>query len=286
MQQRRLGRTGHMSSIVIMGTAAFWEISQQDADKALDLALAKGVNHIDVAPQYGQAEERTGPWLESRRDQFFVGCKTLERERQPAWVELQRSLEKLRTDHLDLYQLHAVGTFEELDQAMAPGGAIETLMEAREQGLTRWLGITGHGIDVAKVQAEALERFDFDTVMFPIHPRLYGDPEYRKDTEHLLKLCAERDVGVMIIKAVTKGPWGEQPKAYNTWYQPHDKQAQIETGVRFALSQPGVTGIPSAGDVRLLPMILDSAERYQPMTADEQEQAIRESLALEPLFAR
>ncbi|MBZ0277016.1 MAG: aldo/keto reductase [Anaerolineae bacterium] len=284
MQQRPLGRTGHLSSIIIFGTAAFWEIDQESANQALDLALADGVNHIDVAPQYGQAEERLGPWLESHRDQFFVGCKTLERGRGASWADLQRSLQRLRTPAVDLYQLHAVGTFEDLEAALKPGGAIETLQEAREKGLTRWLGITGHGLQAPAVHTAALERFDFDTVMFPIHPRLYANTEYRRDTERLLALCAEKQVGVQIIKAATKGPWGSQGQAYNTWYQPYDTAERIAQGVRFALSQPGVTGIPSAGDVRLLPMVLEAGKHFIPLTDGEQAALIDESRAIDPLF--
>jgi aryl-alcohol dehydrogenase-like predicted oxidoreductase len=135
MEKRRLGRTNHMSTLVIFGGAAFWEISQADANATLDLALEAGINHIDVAPQYGQAEERMGPWLENHRDKFFLGCKTLERSRKESWAELHRSLEKLHTNTLDLYQLHAVGTFEELETALVPDGAIHTLLEARHQQL-------------------------------------------------------------------------------------------------------------------------------------------------------
>jgi len=284
METRRLGRTNHLSTVVIVGTAAFWQISQEKANEALDLALEHGVNHIDVAPSYGQAEERVGPWLEARRDQFFVGCKTLERSRDAAWAELQRSLEKLRTKQLDLYQLHAVNSFEELNAALKPGGAIEALMDAREKGLTRYLGITGHGLDSPAVFAEALERFDFDTIMFPIHPRLYVDTKFRRDAGQLLQMAADRDVGVMIIKSIARGAWGSQPKNYNTWYQPFDQQQEIENGVRFALSQPGVTGIPSAGDTRLLPLVIEAAERFTPMSAEEQEALIEQSKVLDPMF--
>jgi aryl-alcohol dehydrogenase-like predicted oxidoreductase len=284
MEKRRLGRTNHMSSVVIFGSAAFSEISQEKANEALDLALAHGVNHIDVAPQYGQAEERIGPWLESRRDQFFLGCKTLERGREGAWAQLHRSLEKLHTDRLDLHQLHAITSFEELDRAIARGGAIEALVQAREQGLTRWLGITGHGIHSPAVFAQALERFDFDTIMYPIHPRLYADPQYRRDSERLLQMAADRDVGVMIIKSITRAAWGTQTKNYNVWYQPYDTPQEIEQGVRFALSQPGVTGIPSAGDVRLLPMVIEAAERFTPMSKAEQEALIEASKELDPMF--
>jgi len=284
MEKRRLGRTNHMSSVVIFGAAAFWEIDCETAEQALDMALAAGVNHIDVAPQYGQGEERVGPWLESRREQFFLGCKTLERGRAEAWAELHRSLDKLRTTHLDLYQLHAVGTFEELDAVFAAGGAIEALIEAQEKKLTRWLGITGHGLDTPRVHLEALRRFDFDTVMFPINPALYANADYRRDTERLLETCAARDVGVMVIKSIAKGPWGDKPKVYNSWYEPFDQQEAIMTGVRFALSQPGVTCVASAADVRLLPMVLKAGQEYAPLSAAEQAEAIAQAAALEPLF--
>lgn len=287
MQKRRLGRTNHESSIIIFGSAAFWDISQEEANAALDMARQAGVNHIDVAPQYGQAEERVGNWLPAYRDEFFLGCKTQEREREAAWQELHRSLEKLQTQQLDLYQLHAIGTMEELDKAFAPGGAIEALQEAKAKGLTRYLGITGHGIDTPNVHAEALHRFDFDTVMFPIHPRLYADAAYRQATEALLALCADKDVGVMIIKSVTKGPWDNRDNAtYNTWYEPYDKQTHIQQGVNFALSLPQVAAVPSAGDVRLLPMVLQAGQNYQPMTADEREALIQTSTQHDPLFVR
>lgn len=284
MEKRRLGRTGQMSSVVIFGGAAFWEISQEEANATLDKVAARGINHLDVAASYGQAEERVGPWLESRREQFFLSTKTENRTRAGAWEELQRSLKRLHTSYIDLYQLHAVVSFEALEKAMSPGGAIETFIEAREQGLVRFLGITGHDLLMPAIHLAALERFDFDTILFPIHPRLYANPDYRRDAERLLKVCVERDIGVMIIKAVTKGPWGAQAKNYTTWYQPFDQYEMIERGVRFALSQPGVTGIPSAGDTRLLPMILDAGDRFQPMSAEEQERVIAESAALEPLF--
>lgn len=284
MEKRLLGRTGQMDSVVILGAAAFWETSQEIANASLDLAASRGINHIDVAASYNQAEERVGPWLESRRDQFFLSTKTEQRTRAAAWEELQRSLKRLRTDHIDLYQMHAVVSFEELEKAMAPGGAIEAFQEAREKGLIRFIGITAHELAAPAVHAAALERFDFDTVMFPIHPRLYADPTYRRNAEHLLKMCLERQVGAMIIKAITKGAWGNRPQNHTTWYEPYDQQADIDRGVRFALSQPAVVGIPSAADTTLLPMILDAADRFQPMSADEQAQLIEASKDLDPLF--
>lgn len=284
LAQRRLGRTGHMSSVVIMGTAAFSKSDPQETNAALDLALAHGVNHIDIAPGYGKAQELVGPWLEPRRNQFFVGCKTEQRGRDGAWADLNRSLELLRTDQFELYQLHAVGTFAELDRCFAPGGSMEVLVEAKQQGLTRYLGITGHGIDTPAVFLEALRRFDFDTLMFPINAQLYGHADYRRTTEELLALAAERDVAVQVIKTVARGPWGDQQKAYNTWYEPHVEEARITNAVRFVLSQP-ISGLASPGDVRLLPAVLNAAESFTPMSAEEQAALIEEATQVTPLFA-
>lgn len=284
MQTRKLGRTGNMSSIIIMGTAAFTGIDQAGADEALDLAASRGVNHIDVAPQYGKAQQVVGPWLASRRDQFFLGCKTLERSASAAWEDLQNSLRLLHTGHFDLYQLHAITGMDELDKAFVKGGAMETLRRAKAEGLTRFLGITGHGLNAPAVFIEALGREDFDTVMFPLNPQLYANEVYRRSAERLLRLCQDRDVGVMIIKSVAKGPWGSGERQYNTWYHPHDTPEGIARGVRFALSQPGVTALPSAGDVTLLPLVLDAAEHYTPMSEAEQADAIAEDGARDPLF--
>ncbi len=285
MQTRQLGRTGHHSTVVIFGGAALWNETQETANQVLDLSLEHGINHIDVAPQYGLAEELVGRWLPPHRKKFFLGCKTMERGRDEAWAQLNESLEKLHTDQFDLHQLHSVGTMEDLELALGKGGAIETLQRAKDEGLTRFLGITGHGIDTPNVHLAALERFDFDTVMFPIHPRLYADVDYRRSAEKLLDVCQSRDVGVMIIKAITKGPWADPDhKAYKTWYEPYDLQSKIDEGVRFALSLPGVAAIPAAGDTRLLPMVIDAAERYTPMAAAERDHAIQDSAALPSLF--
>jgi aryl-alcohol dehydrogenase-like predicted oxidoreductase len=285
MQKRRLGRTGHESTVAIFGGAALWQSDQDHANPAFEKALAAGINHIDVAPQYGNAEDCVGGWLPPHRDKFFLGCKTLERARDDAWAQLQVSLEKLKTDQLDLYQLHAVTDFEQLEMAMAPGGAIEALQRARHEGLTRFLGITGHSHVSPAVQIAALERFDFDTVMFAINPTLYANPDYRRDCETLLGMCQERDVGVQIIKSVAKQPWAEGDKRYLTWYEPFDEQARINQMVRFVLSQPAVTCIPIAGDVRILPMVIEAAENFTPMPESEQAALIGELAGHESIFS-
>lgn len=284
MEKRRLGKTNHWSSIVIFGGAALGNRTQEEANAALDLMAAAGINHIDVAASYGKAETLTGPWLESRREQFFVSTKTEKRDRAGAWEEIQRSLKLLRTSYTDLHQIHAVTEFDEMERALGPGGAIEAFKEARDKGMTRHIGITGHGLKAPAIFIEALERFDFDTVLFPINAVLYANPDYRRDAERLLAIAQERNVGIMAIKSIAKGPWAGRAQTYDTWYEPFDIQDKITQGVRFTLSQPGVTGIPSAGDVRLLPMVIKAAESFKPMSADEQAVWIEQARELEPLF--
>ena len=271
MDQRRLGRTGHMSSVVTFGAAGIGRVQQDVADRAIAGALALGVNHIDVAPSYGDAELRLKPWIPKIRKDVFLGCKTRERTREAAKAELHRSLERLGTDRLDLYQLHSVGKLGDLDACTARGGALEALVEAREEGLVRWLGITGHTHDAPGTHLEALRRFDFDTVMFPLNFVLWAIPEYRQSAETLLRTCADRDVGVHIIKTVAKDPWGGRAKTQATWYEPFTEEAIIERAVAFVLSRP-VTTLCSAGDVTVLPKVLAAAERFRPLNPAEEEE--------------
>ncbi len=284
MEKRRLGRTNHMSTVVIFGGAALGNRTQEEANEALDFALKAGINHIDTAASYGKAETLIGPWLESRRDQFFLGSKTEKRDREGGWRELQRSLELLHTDHLDVEQIHAVTEYEEMEKALGPGGVIEALQDAREKGMIRHIGITGHGLKAPGIFLKALERFDFDTVLFPINAKLYGDPDYRRDAENLLAMVQAKNVGLKAIKSVAKGPWLEQERRYDTWYEPFDIQEKVDQGVRFTLSQPGVTGIPAAGDVNILKLVIAAGERYTPMSADEQAKLIEQARQEEPLF--
>jgi predicted aldo/keto reductase-like oxidoreductase len=283
MQERRFGRTGHMSSIVIFGAFAVGLVSQAQADETLELLLEHGVNHIDVAPSYADAELRLGPWLERARDQFFLGCKTQLRGKGEARQELHRSLERLRVDRFDLYQLHAVTTLEELDQCFAPGGSLEAIVEARQEGLTRFIGITSHGLQAPAVQLAALERFDFDSLLFTLNFQLWADEAYRRDVQALLQVAEQRDLGTMVIKTWARGPWGDEEQRYHTWYEPFDEANMIAQALRFNLSHP-VTGAISAGDARLLPMILDAAERFEPMDPQEQAALVATAGQYEPLF--
>ncbi len=275
-----------MSTVAIFGAAALWEVTQEEADAAMELVVAAGVNHIDVAPQYGLAEERLGSWLarEGQRERFFLGCKTMERTKVGAAAEFRRSLAALRTGHLDLYQLHAVNSLEELDEVTGEGGALEAVLEARDAGLTRFVGITGHGVHAPGVFLQALERYDFDSVLFPLNFVQMANPDYRRDAEELIRVCRERDVGTMVIKSITRGPWGDRPETHTTWYRPFTEPADVQHAIDFVLSHD-VTGICTAGDATLLPLVLEACERFTPMAAEAREALIAEAPAHEPLFA-
>lgn len=284
MQTRRFGRTGHFSTVAIFGGAALWDTTQDVADRALEQIINAGVNHIDVAPSYGKAEVLIGPWMPRERQRFFLGCKTLERTQQGAWEELQRSLEKLKTDHFDLYQIHAITQMEQLDEALRPGGVLDAMLDARAQGLTKFIGITGHGNDSPAVFLEALRRFDFDSILFPINFVQFADEKYRRDTQTLLQECRQRDVGTMIIKAIGKGVWREANRTATTWYVPFVERAQISSAINFVLSQD-VTGICTAGDVDLLQPQLEACENFQPLSEREQEELIATAHQYESVFA-
>lgn len=283
METRRFGRTGHMSTIAIFGAAAFWEISQADADKVMEQVIEAGINHIDVAPSYGQAEERIGPWMPRERQRFFLGCKTTERTKAGAWDEMQRSLKRLQTETFDLYQCHAITTMEELDAITMKGGALEAFVEARQRGLIKFIGITGHGVNAPQIYLEALRRFDFDSVLFPLNFVQMANPDFRKHAEELITTCKTKDVGTMIIKTITKAPWGERQHTANTWYEPFDKMDEIQRAVNFGLSYD-VTGLCTAGDTRILPMVLEACKNFTRLNDTQREEMIQSATQYEPLF--
>lgn len=276
MHYRRLGRLGHMSSVVMYGAAALGSVSQDDADRSIAHALEHGINHFDTAASYGNAEVRMGPSMSrlkrERGDEIFLATKTGERSRDRARAEIERSLQRLQVDRLDLIQLHAVGEMAELDKATGPGGALEAALAAREEGLVRAIGITGHGHQAPVVHLEALRRFPFDAVLCPYNFVLYANADYRRAFDTLAATCAERDVALRVIKAVARGPWPEgAPHRYATWYEPHDEQARIDEAVWFALSRPEITAIAGPGDIGLLPKVIDAAERLQAMDGQRAE---------------
>lgn len=266
METRRLGRTGHNSSVAILGGAAFGSVSTAEAEAPFHHALDAGVNHLDIAPRYGDAEIAVGPLVAEARDRLFVGCKTAERTAEGARRDLARSLERLGTDHFDLYQCHAIRDLDELDAA-AP--AFEVITRARSEGVARFAGVTGHDLGAPKAHLEAVKRYDLDTVMFPLYPRVWADPVYRADAQALLDYCAAHDVGVQVIKAIARRPWGDTAPFARCWYEPETEREAIERGVGFALSTPGVHGFATVGDLELLPRVIEAAANYQPWSESE-----------------
>jgi aryl-alcohol dehydrogenase-like predicted oxidoreductase len=277
VETRRLGRTGHESTIAILGGAAYGRSNPEETATSFADAMARGVNHLDIAPQYGLAEELVGPNIPAVRDRLFVACKTLRKNVDGVKAQAQESLQKLHVDRFDLYQAHAVTSLEVLDERM---GALTEIVRMRDEGLTRFAGITGHDLTVPATFVEALRRFDLDTVMFPVNARLWGDVDYRRDAETLLALCAERDVGVMAIKAGAARPWGDREKWATSWYEP---RTDIENGVRFTLSVPGVHAFATPGDVAVLRQALDAADAFTPMSAVGMAEAI-DTVRDEPLI--
>jgi|TARA_Y100000294_G_scaffold170660_1_gene183198 aryl-alcohol dehydrogenase-like predicted oxidoreductase len=259
IEKRSFGRTGHLSSAVLFGGAAFFKVDQGTADRVLDLLLEFGVNHIDTAPGYGDAELRIGPWMARHRKDFFLATKTRLRDYQGAREEIRRSLERLRTDHVDLLQLHALIHPDEWDQALGPGGALEAVIEAREEGLVRFIGVTGHGWNAAAMHRRSLERFDFDSVLMPWNWFAANHPTYATDFETTAALCQKRNIAVQTIKGVARGPWaaGAQ-RSHRTWYQPLENEADIRQAVHWVLARPGIF-LNSVGDVELLPAVLRAA---------------------------
>jgi aryl-alcohol dehydrogenase-like predicted oxidoreductase len=275
MQRRRLGRLGHMSSVLIYGGAALAAVDQEAADRSVRLALDAGINHFDVAASYGDAELRLGSWMPRIRERIFLATKTELRDRDQAWAQINRSLDRLRTDHVDLIQIHAVGDLAELDRVTGPGGSLEAAKRARDEGLAGAVGITGHGHQAPATHREALRRFGFDTVLTPWNPVLGRDPAYRSDYQALVAEVQAQDVGLMVIKAVARRNWPEAAeRRYATWYEPFDDQERITAAVAWALSHQEVTGIATPGDVHLLPPVIEAEKRLGQTSADEAEDVL------------
>lgn len=281
--KRSFGRTGHGSSRVIFGGAALGSVTQDVADRALEVLLRHDVNHIDVAASYGDAELRVKPWLQRHPGRFFVATKTGERRAGPAREQLHRSLDRLGVDHIDLWQLHNLVDPIDWDTALSPGGAVEAAVEAREQGLVRWIGVTGHGTQIAATHRRSLDRFDFDSVLLPCNYLTMRIPHYREQFEGLTATCRERDVAVQTIKSIGMRPWMGRERTATTWYQPLSEQADIDAAVWWVLGRPDVF-LVTVGDVGLLPRVLDAAERFERAPDDPEMERLVERAQAEPLF--
>jgi aryl-alcohol dehydrogenase-like predicted oxidoreductase len=270
METRRLGRLEHRSSVLIFGAAALAEVTQDVADRTIQTVLDGGINHVDVAADYGDAELRLGPWMPQVRDRIFLATKTGRRDRESAWREINTSLERLQTDRVDLLQLHAVGDLDELDRATGTGGAIEAAVRAEQEGLVGAVGITGHGDRAPATHLEALRRHPFATVLTPLNPVLWRDESYRASYLALVDEVRRQDAGLMTIKTVSRRNWPEgAERTHTTWYEPYDDQERITAAVSWVLAHEEVTGIPTPGDVGLLePMLEAERHRVDPTAAD------------------
>ena len=284
IETRPFGRTGHMSSVIIFGAAALGSVTQAEADETLDQLLEYGINHIDTAASYGNAEERIGPWMAQHRKNFFLATKTGERSYAKARKEIHQSLARLRVDSFDLIQLHNLGHPDEWDEAMGDNGALKAAIEARQEGLVRFIGVTGHGLNIPAFHLRSLNHFDFDSVLLPYNFVMKQDNKYISDFEALLKLCAERQVAVQTIKSITCGPWGSKNRTSSVWYEPLTKQPDIDLAVHWVLGRSNIF-LNSAGDIHLLPRILDAANRFQSRPSDTAMSQLVEERHMSSLFA-
>jgi aryl-alcohol dehydrogenase-like predicted oxidoreductase len=279
------GSTGHTSTRAIFGAAALSAVTQEAADRAMELVFEHGLNHIDTAASYGEAELRLGPWMERYRKDVFLASKTGERSYAAARDEIRRSLERLRVDALDLIQLHNLADEDGWRTAMSDDGALRACVEARDEGLVRFIGVTGHGLGIARMHLRSLRRFPFDTVLFPYSWILLQDDAYRADVEELMALCRERGVAMQTIKSITRRPWDDRRPTRATWYEPLEDQADVDVAVHWLLGHENLF-LNTVGDIDVLPRVLDAASRFRDPATDEAMQAVAERRSMAPLFTR
>lgn len=277
------GRTGHLSTRTLFGAAALGDVTQDEADRAMQLLLDYGVNHIDTAASYGDSELRLGPWMERYRDQFFLATKTAERSYDGAKAEFEKSLRRLRVDEVDLIQLHYLVGNDEWEVAMGAGGALEYLIEAREQGLVKYIGVTGHDVAIARMHQRSLQRFDFDSVLLPYNYLMMQNPVYRSGFNEVLEICQARNVAVQTIKGITRRPYLSDKRSHATWYEPLTDQPSIDKAVHWVLGNEQVY-LNTAGDIGILPKVLNAAARYAGRTPEADMQALASEWEMAPLF--
>lgn len=282
--EQDFGRTGHKSTRVIFGSYALSQATQGEADRVLDVLLEYGINHIDTAHSYGNAEKCVGGWMEQHRQDFFLATKTGKRSYKDAWKELQTSLDLLKTDHIDLWQMHGLTNPQGWEKAMGPGGALEALLEAREKGLVRFLGVTGHGVKVPEMHLRSLERFDFDSVLLPYNFTQVQNPRYAANFAKLVEVCQQNKIALQTTKSLGMRQWGDRAKTYNTYfYQPLDAQPAIDKAVHWVLGHPDAFLI-SVGDMQLLPKVLQAANRFESRPSDEEMNALVREYEMAPVF--
>ena len=281
--RQSFGRTGQDSTRTIFGAAALGRAGDEEAAPVLDLLLEHGINHIDTAAMYGRSERRVGAWMDRHRKDFFLATKTGERTYEKARDQFHHSLERMRVDHVDLLQLHNLVDPDEWEVAMSSGGALEAAVEAREQGLVRFIGVTGHGVTVARMHKRSLERFPFDSVLLPYSFVMMQNAQYTADFLELEAICLERGVAMQTIKGITLGPWEEKEHTHGTWYQPLDEQSDIDRAVHWVLGRPGIF-LNTAADIGLLPRVLDAASRFTRAPTDGEMDELMSARDMTPLF--
>jgi aryl-alcohol dehydrogenase-like predicted oxidoreductase len=283
IKRQPFGNTGHDSSATIFGAAALGQVTQDVADHTLNLLDRYGVNHIDVAASYGDAELRIGPWMEKRRGDFFLATKTEMRGYTDAKTEFYKSLKRLRVKSVDLIQLHNLTHPEEWETALSENGALNALKEAKEQGLTRFIGVTGHGLFAPAMHTKSLKKYDFDSVLLPWNYVLYKDERYRREFNALLKTCKDRGVAVQTIKSITRGPWGEKVHTADTWYEPLEEERDLNIAVSWVLGQ-GTIFLNTTSDVRILPKVLEAANLKKPKPSEAEMEEFSKRVHLSRLF--
>ena len=283
IERRPFGRTGHQSTVTLFGAAALARASQDEADRALEVLLRHGVNHIDTAARYGDSELRIGPWMARHRKDFFLATKTGSRSAREAREDVHSSLERLRVDSVDLIQMHSLVHPDDWDQAMGPGGALEALVEAKAQGLVRAIGVTGHGWTIAAMHRRSLARFEFDSILLPYNFFMMQNERYREAFEQVTAICRERNVAVQTIKGIARGPWAAAERTHATWYQPLERPQDIDRAVHWVLGRPGIF-LNTAGDLGLLPKVLDAASRFTRRPSDEEMTALHDGTRMSSLF--
>ena len=285
LPKQLFGRTGHTSSQIIFGAYALSNATQANAAGILELLLEYGINHIDTAPMYGNSEKCIGSWMKQHRDDFFIATKSRSRTYEGAWKNLRRSLDQLRVDYVDLWQMHGLTNPAGWEKAMGSGGALEAFIEAREKGLARFLGVTGHGSKVPAMHKRSLENFDFDTVLLPYSYWQMQNPRYADDFNKLIGLCHKRNVAVQIIKSIARRPWENRPKTHNThFYEPLDTPDAIEKSVHWSMGLPE-SFLITAGDMGILPKMLAAASRYQKRPSAAEMKAIMDEFDIQPIFS-
>jgi aryl-alcohol dehydrogenase-like predicted oxidoreductase len=283
IEHAEFGRTGHHSSRVVFGAAALGRMSQDRADELTGVLDEFGVNHLDTAASYGESELRLAPWLATRRNDFFLATKTGDRTGDAARASLERSLQRLGVDHVDLIQLHNLVEPDEWEVAHGPKGAVEALARARDEGLVRFIGVTGHGLRIAGMHRRSLERFDLDSILIPYNFSVMSDDGYRAEVEELLAVCEARKVAVQTIKSVARRRWVDDRQPHFSWYEPLDDLDALARAVRYVMGRSQLF-LNTSSDARLLRPTLEAAASLDAVPSDDEMRADAQSQAIEPLF--